>query len=93
MGEIPNIGFEDAYLIAKSRAAGTMPPQTHIDTEIPGNVNAANPGGVLPNQTTLQTIADRANERRDGGAAPVSTQPIRFKSLIRQAAEKMIPDS
>lgn len=94
MGEIPNIGFEDAYLIAKSRAAGTVPPQTQIDTEKPASyADVQNPGGVLPNQTTLQTIADRGNAARDGGAAPVSTQPVRFKSLIRQAAERVIPDS
>jgi len=94
MGEIPNIGFEDAYLIAKSRAAGTVQPQTQINTEkptIPAGVQ--NPGGVLPNQTTLQTIADRGSSHREGGAAPVSTQPIRFKSLIQQAAERVIPDS
>lgn len=68
MGEVPGISFDRAYLLAKSEAAGKVPPKGQTDTEKPNESTwspSGNQGGTIPNQGALQQIADRGKEARD----------------------------
>ncbi|KKK59537.1 hypothetical protein LCGC14_3033410, partial [marine sediment metagenome] len=65
----PGMDYNDAYLLAKSKKAGALPPRGQIDTEKPQSTGAVPPG--QPNPTALTTenmeaMANRGREARSG---------------------------
>jgi dihydroneopterin aldolase len=99
MGENPAISFERAYFIAKSERVGQVPAPQLVNTEKPVNyaTGVLAPGAVVPNQTTLQTIADRGNARRDDGyvqppqpGTNAASGVVGFKSLLNAAIDAQV---
>jgi len=94
MGENAGLSFDDAYLLAKSRKAGAIPPKSQIDSEKPAG-NAWQPGapvgGVIPNQSTLQQIADRGNAARED-AGITKSGVVGFRNIVAAGVEKAVGD-
>lgn len=92
MGEVPGISFERAYLLAKSEAAGELPPKSQIETEKPtdgGWSSQQAQGGTLPNQNALQTIADRGRESRED-AAVTKSGTVGIRNIINAGLDKVM---
>ena len=92
MGDTPGITYERAYLVAKGEAAGKIAPKGQIDTEKPtdaGWPSEAAQGGVLPNQGTLQHIADRGSESRQE-AVKTTSGVVGMRNIIRDGANKAV---
>jgi len=90
MGGQPGLGFEDAYYIAKSRRTEGIPPSNQTDTEKPGDTVGVLPGGpgaVIPNQSALQTMADRGTASREGS---VKSGIVAFRDMVNAAADKIV---
>lgn len=94
MGEVPGISFERAYLLAKSEKAGELPPKNQIDAEKPDN-NIWSPeapqGGALPNQGTLQQIADRGSESRQESSKTTSGT-VGIRNIISDGVNKAVDE-
>ena len=91
MGEVPGISFDRAYLLAKSEAAGKLPPKGQIDSEKPDNAGwSPNPaqGGVIPNQNALQMIADRGKEARED-AAVTKSGTVGIRNIISAGIDRV----
>ncbi len=92
MGDTPGITYERAYLIAKGEAAGKLPPKGQIDSEKPTDSSwspGAAQGGTLPNQGTLQQIADRGSESREESSRTTSGT-VGIRNIINDGVNKAV---
>ncbi len=65
----PGMDYGDAYLLAKSKKAGTTPPRGQIDTEKPQSNVTVPSGDPNPTQMTvenMQAISERGRDQRSG---------------------------
>ena len=91
MGEIPGITFERAYVLAKGEAGARGTHKSETDSEKPTNAGWQPQGGVIPNQTALQAIADRGRESREETAVTKSGT-VGFRNIVSAALEKQFND-
>ncbi len=94
MGDTPGITYERAYLVAKGEAAGKLPPKGQVDSEKPtdaGWPSQAAQGGTLPNQGTLQQIADRGSESRQESAKTTSGT-VGIRNIINDGVSKAVDE-
>ncbi len=94
MGENPGLTFERAYLLAKSEVAGDVANRAQIETEKPTDSAWQAPaaqGGAIPNQTALQTMADRGKEVRED-AAVTKSGTIGIRNIIAAGVERAFAD-
>jgi len=94
MGENPGLTFERAYLLAKSEVAGNVANRAQIETEKPTDSTWSAPatqGGAIPNQTALQTMADRGRDSREE-AAMTKSGTIGIRNIIQAAVSKIGED-
>lgn len=89
--QYPGIGFEDAYLIAKSRMAGKVAPKDQTESEKPasfGTPTVGPVGGMMPGGNDMETIAERGRASR--GAEPTKSGVTGFRALVDAGAEKVL---
>jgi hypothetical protein len=93
LNEYPTMNPADAYLLAKSRKAGDMPPVSELDTEKPGAVDLTvrMPQRGMPSMTEDE-MASVANRGRQARSPSVTRGVQSFRSLIDAAAEKVVTD-
>lgn len=93
MGEIPGITFERAYVLAKGEAGAKGTHKSETDSEKPTNTpwqpQGGAQGGVIPNQTALQTIADRGRESREN-AAVTKSGTVGIRNIINAGIDKVM---
>ncbi len=76
----PNMSFEDAYLLAKSKSATKVPPAKMMETEKPVNTTA------VPGMSFSDRQDDRRNEINSGSANGV----LGFRQAVFSAIDKLI---
>lgn len=87
----PLLDFDDAYYIAKSKAAGDVPPKTDVDTERPedfASVPSALAGGVVPDAGALAISAARGSAARMGSETKHGI--VGFRTMVNAATEKVL---
>lgn len=89
----PTIDFEEAYFIAKSKAAGKVPPKRELETEKPqdyGSVPSNLAGGAQPGADAMAISAARGRSARSG--TEVKSGIVAFRSAVSDAASKIASD-
>lgn len=102
MTQYPNIGYDDAYLIAKSRKAGSVPPRSNVESERPDSFGTAptsrrtssDEGDSPMNEDAFAKMAARGRQSR-GRSAGGDEQDNRsgivgFRALANDALDRML---
>lgn len=85
----PGMSYDDAYYLAKSHKAGSIPPASHIDTEKPGSTVAVPSNEPTPpdlSSNAMEIMAERGKESR----AETKHGIVQFRELCEAAAEKVL---
>jgi hypothetical protein len=92
MTKYPGIDFDDAYYIAKSKKAGSVPPKAAMETEKPadfGTSPTAPTGASMPGESAMAVMAARGREGRGGGS---KSGIVDFRSVIDAGIDKVLAD-
>ncbi len=86
----PGMDYNDAYLLAKSKKAGALPPRGQIDSEKPQSTGAVPPQDADPTAMTnnnMQAMAERGKDSRSGRQLHGKAG---FMALAEAAADKVL---
>lgn len=92
--QYPGINFDDAYLVAKSRAAGKVAPKGHTETEKPSSFGTPTVGpvdGAMPGADDMETIAKRGRTAR--GTESTKSGLLGFRALVDAGADKALSEN
>jgi len=92
MQKYPGIEYEDAYMLAKSQRASSVPPKDETEAEKPAAYGSApeGSGGLVPSAEALAAMTMRGRAARTSGEPSRSTGIVSFRSFVDQAAEKIL---
>lgn len=85
----PGMDYNDAYLLAKSKKAGTVPPANHINTEKPGSsatVPSTTPSPTPMSADNMQIMAGRGKET----SGETKHGVVAFRDFCEDAVEKVL---
>jgi hypothetical protein len=90
----PNMDFEDAYIMAKSKRAGTVPPRSQTETERPA-ASATVPtrgraGNSMPTDDEFAVIAARGRQAASRDAEQKVAGIVGFRNLVDAAVDRLL---
>lgn len=99
MEKYPNIGYEDAYFIAKSKKAGAVPPRSSVESERPDSFGTAPTGGRASEKTAplgddaFATMAARGRQARQYPESDSGEQRsgiVGFRDLVNRSLDRLL---
>lgn len=91
MQTYPGMSYEDAYMLAKTKKAGDVPPRGETEAERPGDfaTTPMSPGGAaVPGNLAAHTMSGRGSESRQD-TSPVAGI-VNFRSMVDRAADRVL---
>ena len=86
----PGMDYNDAYLLAKSKKAGALPPRGQIDTEKPQSTGAVPPQDADPTAMTTDNMETMANRGKDSRSGRQLHGKAGFMAIAEAAADKVL---